>query len=807
MRLSAVVVLVVATCSCNQPGPSEAPSDAPPSPVREWSAATGAFKVTAELVRREPNAVILRRSDGEEVKILIDRLSAADQEFLKATKSPTQDVATAPPVDVKGAESFLVVSARTASGHTMILTGLVFSADEKLAYVVVNLPPVTYVGDNPLLHSDFHAVVGDDDNPRRVALQKISWNSRDFKLVLAAPQGELPPVALPKQNRLPAENEPLRFISFEIREQPGPAFSRIAVHWQVDRILTTETGEKSGFIVNIPEPIPAADGVLLARDGTLYPVKREGSLSPLAPDPSKISTFSTVSTAQFAELLRPDCLNVRTRVTVKPQDVEVHVQVQTFEPDTAARPPKLLFATQPPKKAFLERPRIELENGRWKNRTGDGYVIDLKPAVAADPSLSGALDPAQWPRGRVWTGTLTLPPETDSWHFVCLAARADAGGLLEPIGQPMENSFYVSSDELEKAWENYKPPQQTDGSGNKYLTSPKTLVSDQPVTQIENKPQPEPVGATCLASVRDFPSFSLGQLKLPEKAYPSEVVASADGRRLYVLDGASTLHKIDTTTWTVERKIKLPWEARHLALSSAGVLAQVGIHQTIWIMDPETLEVKFEVESPKPFAESITASPHSPLAFAAGVNFLIVIDVAAGKIAHTIEGGYFRAVIAPHGSPRLTATRDGKYLYMHFNGLSRFRIDQQDLILEEQGQPKLNRPIDPSGISSDGTAIAYTENTKTYVLNGKKLAEPVKAHAANCFHLAWSPQGDRMVCVGDRGVLGYQFDGTPQFKESSLRSYQEIVTFGDGERYALLGKEMVGILDLKKGRFPAAAKP
>jgi len=57
---------------------------------RTWTDKTGKFKVAGELVKVEDGNAFLRRADGKEIKVPLDRLSDADREFVKehGEKSP-----------------------------------------------------------------------------------------------------------------------------------------------------------------------------------------------------------------------------------------------------------------------------------------------------------------------------------------------------------------------------------------------------------------------------------------------------------------------------------------------------------------------------------------------------------------------------------------------------------------------------------------------------------------------------------------------------------------------------------------------
>src|SRR5687768_5590778 len=65
---------------------------------REWTDASGKFKVEAELVAVRNGKAILEKPDGSVISVPVDKLSAADQEFLKSREAPAPAAKTAPVV-------------------------------------------------------------------------------------------------------------------------------------------------------------------------------------------------------------------------------------------------------------------------------------------------------------------------------------------------------------------------------------------------------------------------------------------------------------------------------------------------------------------------------------------------------------------------------------------------------------------------------------------------------------------------------------------------------------------------------------
>jgi thiol-disulfide isomerase/thioredoxin len=62
---------------------------------RTWTDKTGKFKISAELVDVQDGKALLRRADGKELKVPLERLSDADQQFVKTHRDePSNPVAT-----------------------------------------------------------------------------------------------------------------------------------------------------------------------------------------------------------------------------------------------------------------------------------------------------------------------------------------------------------------------------------------------------------------------------------------------------------------------------------------------------------------------------------------------------------------------------------------------------------------------------------------------------------------------------------------------------------------------------------------
>src|SRR6266480_1292182 len=85
-RLSAIVILLGTV------------AEVASAEERTWSDATGKFSVSAELVEVQGGKAVLRRADGKEIKVPVERLCDVDQAFIK-TRDGSRSLPSATEVD------------------------------------------------------------------------------------------------------------------------------------------------------------------------------------------------------------------------------------------------------------------------------------------------------------------------------------------------------------------------------------------------------------------------------------------------------------------------------------------------------------------------------------------------------------------------------------------------------------------------------------------------------------------------------------------------------------------------------------
>src|SRR4051812_40022653 len=104
------------------------------SEERTWTDLTGKFTVTAELVQVQDGLLILRRADGQEVKVPLEKISAADRKFVdskaaahapadKPTEVVLAKIATRFYSDLRTADRSVARQSLTKNAESLMTTG------------------------------------------------------------------------------------------------------------------------------------------------------------------------------------------------------------------------------------------------------------------------------------------------------------------------------------------------------------------------------------------------------------------------------------------------------------------------------------------------------------------------------------------------------------------------------------------------------------------------------------------------------------------------------------------------------------
>jgi hypothetical protein len=204
------------------------------------------------------------------------------------------------------------------------------------------------------------------------------------------------------------------------------------------------------------------------------------------------------------------------------------------------------------------------------------------------------------------------------------------------------------------------------------------------------------------------------------------VLYSADGKSLFVIDGHYVLHRLDADHLVRTASLDIQARCKHIAFSQAGLLVAVAGANAIWIIDPDTLQVRRQV--PLPDVHLVAGSPATNIGFALGdpaaeigkqgPAILYMIDFATGKLLHTLKSQYTpanatalmventRLFDAMQGHIGLLQSPDGKSLYLAGRKICKFRLQGEDLIFEAATANLMNGNTTHIVLSPDGKWIA-----------------------------------------------------------------------------------------------------
>jgi thiol-disulfide isomerase/thioredoxin len=191
LRLSAIVILLATV------------AEVASAEERTWSDATGKFSVSAELVEVQGGKALLRRVDGKEIKVSVERLCDADQAFIKThdgsrllpsaadADKAISDVATRFYSDLRTAERAVARQNLTKKAESVMsagkspLAGLPQPQQDKTAIKVGNAKLDGEVAEIPVL-----VRAGGSAHKTKLHLRKEGDQWRVFAISATYPDGE-----------------------------------------------------------------------------------------------------------------------------------------------------------------------------------------------------------------------------------------------------------------------------------------------------------------------------------------------------------------------------------------------------------------------------------------------------------------------------------------------------------------------------------------------------------------------------------------------------------------------------------------
>jgi hypothetical protein len=238
-------------------------------------------------------------------------------------------------------------------------------------------------------------------------------------------------------------------------------------------------------------------------------------------------------------------------------------------------------------------------------------------------------------------------------------------------------------------------------------------------------PTPEDSNTSLLGEIRTEKDVSVREVKLAVRDRVSTMQWSEDGKHLYTFGYDRRLRKISFPGLVEEIVLNTKSIGHEVRWCQGGLLIALETRGQMWLVDPETLEVKSQfhaAESSRDFAFcSSKARPHAYVVNQAQDRFTMInpqngevvstvgYNALYRKYAHIITDWYERAIQGGFVTPEMSP--DGKYIFCNGNGrLNRYRVVGDDLVFEESS---------PQIASFGDAQFSFSDDSRYVVLTTK----------------------------------------------------------------------------------------
>jgi hypothetical protein len=701
---------------------------------RTWRDSSGKHEVVATLVRQTSDAVVLRTQEGRQITIPLAKLSAADRTYL-ATRNDDNPFA----VPATAAESRAAVIVHASHGEQQRFGhGVVFLTRQDTTYVISS--SLRFLVDGKWVDPDDVTILqATDEGEKRVAAKRLVTFGSEQQTVYAAPAAALQPAPVggPMPERLPAS---VRIAGCRINlHAVPPIYERIGMTATLVGISRDQKGTPltlSGSTENLEH---VRNALLVDDDDRVLGLISGGNPQNPARPGTGPWTFQATAFARLPDRLRPELSSACKVVPVSGdrRQTEYELVIYVTDPLHQVRSPTLRVYD------CVELTSVGLAAPKDKMRTQKPIEVEVKigePSEAARRYLPAHEQAAA--NARVYIGRLTRK------HGGVLMPHAFQVELVdhdEDRKETVLGGTIASFDFGPGSNPNVRLPDLpgVDGlpidmprpvklpQGGWRLTSDATQVTPQSATSRPAAyPTPEASGTKLAGEVKRVgDGYGLVELALNNVSKAGSrgrgpAAFSADGAWLYFIDSNDQLYKISTKTFKAERTLKLGAECDHVAMSKAGLVVPLHRANLVWVLDPETLAVRREMQATG--VRLAVGAPSTNVGFLLGsisdntspiVRELTMVDLSTGRALHAIRNVYTSRSQAfpltvedkPLFGDSVFCMRmpdDGTYLFLADKQLTRLRIDGTDLVYEQKSPILGDGHTTHAALSGDGKRIA-----------------------------------------------------------------------------------------------------
>ena len=807
-------------------------------PARTWHDDTGKFQIEAALIKVDGDKVELKQSGGDVVSVPVKRLSDADRKYLESLKSNNPFAATIK-ADASAGDALVMVSINVGA-DSVLTPGIVFYREGKKAYIAVDQNISLF---QPRYESGPHGFVQVPGREPSDAAFTIIWQSpkgrkkvpaeltaqlpQKSRWILAAPQDDLPPPVTINPDIQIIEETRVKVVAYEVDSTTSPpSFARMSESGTIKSIFRGAQGEVTQFTVAVEHIAKLNNALVVTDDGkAVGAIGRAAPLAGGAPDNVAVQT-----TAQFEYLIQPTVAHIAVApILGDTHKIQWELVVYLNDPLVKTSDLELLVrrVARSRRAAIVELPKaIDAKRDEWEKFSGDFATVKLTRAAPSEETIPQLLGHESNRHATTWVGRYSIDNDgSDSATFDLQAFSVAKDGRAH-FFHPMQVGFYRPIRPGAPAGPSAKIP-GLDGrplnatrpeehkNGGWQLTSQATRVEqaapDKPALMF---PQPKKSGETTIVNKNQSGQYEIFELKLlataarPHHWMRRPALFSKDGKWIYAVDGRDVLHKVNSTTLVDEIVLDLGAVCDMLALSKQGLVVGLKSTGSLWVIDPDTLNVIREI--PLPNASVLAASPASSIIAVfcnepTDARVMNIVDVASGQVVHRLTTGRSNSPRVENKRllddvvPDMIMSHDGKHLFAQVQQIERYRLEGADLIYEESGEEKRNNDLGFLALSNDDKWVAMNRGT---VLDATSLTQVrVRLSPQNTGSIGFDSKTGNIYTAG-RNTLDTISPRGGKLVETRLPNDGDhyVIVHPQGERILLWAQGKVMYCDTVSGR-------
>jgi len=313
----------------------------------------------------------------------------------------------------------------------------------------------------------------------------------------------------------------------------------------------------------------------------------------------------------------------------------------------------------------------------------------------------------------------------------------------------------------------------------------------------------------------DLPYPASSEQALRHRDY-SPMTFDAGYEHAFIVDGETTLHKLDLQTFREVGQIELGAACSEVAMSSAGLV--VGLHHLgrIWVIDPDTLAVRYELRLQ--YVEQVAASPALSTAWAIGKKEAIAFDVETGVVLNRVSvensPSLSRDMRGRFGSGLYSfrVTADGRYAYTANRKLHQFAVDGTTLTYIGSTPGLSSGHMSQMSMSRDGQWLARPAGgglaQGPYAIplfRADELNEPALIIQTGAYPEAvdWDLTTGKIIsqCSGEMLIFSPRGRIEQRLAQAGRGDVYQIAALPIGNRFILWTSDAIAIWDLETGRL------